>query len=113
MHHVIELEHLLCTDNIEVNRNVRAIIASVMTYILAHRRYLTRQVYVQVGQVLITLPELESSSPVFSGIFVARSLVFFCAVFIIFATERERYQTDCLNISHFMFASLKDVLFYV
>ena len=44
MQHVLELEHVLCTDNIQINRYVRVIIARFVTSILAHSRYLTRRV---------------------------------------------------------------------
>jgi hypothetical protein len=36
MQHVLEQEHVLCTDNIQVKRNVRLIIARVVTSILAN-----------------------------------------------------------------------------
>ena len=38
MQHVLEQEHVLCTGNIQVKRNVRLIIARVVTSILANNR---------------------------------------------------------------------------
>jgi hypothetical protein len=61
--HVLEPEHVLCTDNIQVNINVRLIIARVLTSILAHSRYLTRRVLSTSGSGTESPSGARGSSP--------------------------------------------------
>jgi hypothetical protein len=59
---VLEPEHVLCTDNIQVNINVRLIIARVLTSILAHSRYLTRRDLSTSGNPFVHTQETNSKT---------------------------------------------------
>jgi hypothetical protein len=75
MQHVLEQEHVLCSDNIQVNRNVRLNIARVVTSNLANNRRMPT-----VEQELISHSEHVSSSLALVA-FELHDLWFFCVVF--------------------------------